>query len=247
MSARIVYFHGMPGGPGEWDHFASAALRQKAFVPDRNIPVEPEVLAVRIAAECGEGPLTLIGFSLGAPVALTLADLLGDQVEHIHLIAPAAPLELGEFLHTMAGAPLFAMAKARPGMFGHLTRLEGLVARFVPGFLLGQLMASAAGKDRNLRTEPAFRTAMARVLQTGLGRNWRGFEEEVVRYVAEWSALPARITAPVTIWQGDADNWTPPAMAEALAGTLGGKTELRRLPGCSHYSALRRALTEIQA
>lgn len=247
MSAQIVYFHGMPGGPGEWDHFASPTLRQKAFLPDRNVPIEPEALAARIAAECGDAPLTLIGFSLGAPAALAVADLLGTRVERLHLIAPAAPLELGEFLHAMAGAPLFGMAKARPGIFRHVARLEGLAARFAPGFLLGQLMASAAGKDRDLRADPAFRAAMAQVLRSGLGRNWRGFDREVVRYVADWSALPARITTPVTIWQGDADNWTPPAMAEALARRLGGKVEVLWLPGCSHYSALQRALAEIRA
>ena len=64
-------------------------------------------------------------------------------------------------------------------------------------------------------------------------------------HVEFWREVLAQTSAPVTIWQGDADNWTPPAMADALAAALPGPVTLHRLPGCSHYSALRRALIQI--
>ena len=44
---------------------------------------------------------------------------------------------------------------------------------------------------------------------------------------------------PVTIWQGSEDDWTPPAMAEALAALLPTTPAVHILPGCSHFSTLR--------
>ena len=87
---HIAYFHGQPGGPGEWQACAPPGLR--AFAPDRTMPVDTATLAGLVVTHCADGPVTLIGFSLGAPVALAVARALGDRVAHLHLISPAAPL-----------------------------------------------------------------------------------------------------------------------------------------------------------
>lgn len=242
---RTVYFHGMPGGPAEWT--ACAPTGHRAFAPDRNAPVQPRDLADAARRHCRAGPITLVGFSLGAPVALAVARELGERAGHLHLVSPAAPLQLGDFLEAMAGGPLFAMAARHPRLFGAVARVEGLIARIAPGFLFDRLFASAAGGDIALRSDPDFRSAMALVLREGLGRDPRGFTAEVIDYVADWRDGLER-SAPMpstTIWQGEADNWTPPAMAEALAAALPGTVTVRRLPGCSHYSALRCALAQI--
>lgn len=241
-SARLVYFHGQPGGPGEWQACAPAGLL--AFTPDRNAGVDAGKLAAQIVSRCADGPLTLIGFSLGAPVALAVARRLGGRAAHIHLVSPAAPLALGNFLDTMAGGTLFRLARSWPGLFGLAARLQGLLARTAPLFLLDRLFATAAGDDRPLSRDPAFRQAMADVLREGLGRSSSGFIAEVTAYARGQPDLTLGNT-PVTIWQGDADNWTPPAMARALAEALPGPVTLNLLPGCSHYSALRAALARL--
>lgn len=245
----IVYCHGMPGGPGEWVVNAPAALREAAFLPDRNAPalVDPQTLADAISARFPQGGITLVGFSLGAFAALRVAARLGRQVAALHLISPAGPLQLGDFLPRMAGGPLFRMAGAQPRLFGAVAHVEAWLARGAPGFLLGRLMASAAGQDIALRSDPAFRAGMAGVLRAGLGRDPRGFIAEVRAYVDDWRGELAKVTAPVTLWQGDADNWTPTAMATALAAALPGRARVEWLPGCSHYSALRAALIQIAA
>lgn len=240
---QIAYFHGLPGGPDEWAACAPPGL--KAFAPDRNAPVDPATLAAQVATHCGDGPITLIGFSLGTPIALAVARELGSRAGQIHLVSPAAPLQLGDFLGAMAGGPLFAMAARRPRLFRAIARLQGRIARVAPTFLLGRLFASAAGGDVALRGDPAFRAALAQVLHRGLGRDPRGFIAEIEAYVLDWRAALAQTNTPITIWQGDADNWTPPAMAQALAATLPGPVTLRCLPGCSHYSALRSALAQL--
>jgi pimeloyl-ACP methyl ester carboxylesterase len=240
---HIAYFHGQPGGPGEWQACAPPGLR--AFAPDRTMPVDTATLAGLVVTHCADGPVTLIGFSLGAPVALAVARALGDRVAHLHLISPAAPLALGDFLPAMAGGGLFRLARARPALFRLVAQLESLIARTAPGFLCDRLFATAAGADLALSRDPGFRQAMAQVLRAGLGRTPAGFIAEVTAYAANGPADLAGPAVPITLWQGDADNWTPPAMAEALAAALPAPVTLNRLPGCSHYSALRAALARL--
>lgn len=248
MAAPIVlptraYFHGLPGGSGEWALCAPMGLA--AFAPDRNAPLSDAALSAQVQANCANEPITLIGFSLGAPIALAVARELGAQVAHIHLASPAAPLQLGDFLGQMAGGPLFRMAARKARLFRAVAQMEGLIARIAPSFLFDRLFASAAGDDTALARDPVFRAGMAEVLRGGLGRDWHGFAQEVEAYVADWRESLSAVTAPVTIWQGEADTWTPPAMAEALAAALTGPVTLKRLPGSSHYSTLRRALASL--
>lgn len=242
MSADTAYFHGLPGGPGEWTHIAPRLLSEQAWVPDRN---RGGALDDEFAARFPAGGARLIGFSLGVPVALALAVRHPQRVAALHLISPAAPLQLGDFLGDMAGAPLFRMAERQPRLFAAVARTESLIARLAPAFLFDRLFASAAGEDAVLARDPAFRGAMAQVLRAGLGASTRGFAGEVRGYVADWRPVLEQIRAPVTIWQGAADNWTPPAMARALAAALPGGAELRMIAGASHYTALRTALAEI--
>lgn len=241
MSGRIAYFHGQPGGPGEWTYFAPAGLRSAAIVPDRNPGCDPGDL---VAALDGDD-WTLVGFSLGAPVALQVAAALGQRASQVHLISPAAPLQLGDFLPAMAGGALFRLAAARPRLFALVARAESILARIARRWLLGRLMAEADGADRALAADPAFVIAMSTVLHGGLGRGADGLIADVSAYVGDWRAVLEGVTAPVTIWQGDADTWTPPAMAYALQAALPGGAALHIIPGASHYSTLREALQRI--
>lgn len=240
--AELVYFHGMPGGPGEWACNAPESMNGPGvWVPDLNeAAADPEALAEQCPADA-----TLIGFSLGAFVALETAARAPARVSALHLISPAGPLQLGHFLDAMAGGPLFRMARDRPRLFKTVAGLERQVARIAPGFLLGRLMATAQGEDLALARDPEFREAMAAVLGQGLGRTTAGFVRTVTAYVQDWRSSLAAISAPVTIWQGDQDNWTPPVMAAALAAALPGSAALITVPGASHYSTLRHALRRI--
>ena len=186
----------------------------------------------------------MIGFSAGAFAALQVALRLGARVRHLHLISPAAPLQLGSFHADMAGGPVFRLAAERPVLFTLLVKVELLLARLAPRFLLGRLMATAQGGDAALARDPAFLSGMAGVLRAGLGRDAAGFAAEVLAYVQDWRGDLAMVQVPVTIWQGDEDNWTPPAMGQALHAALPG-SRLEWLPGCSHYSALQAALRKL--
>ena len=87
---------------------------------------------------------------------------------------------------------------------------------------------------------------MAETLRTGLGFSATGYIGQIRRYVQDWRDVLSQVHAPITIWQGDADNWTPPAMAQALAAALPGPVTTVMLPGASHYTALQAALARIE-
>lgn len=71
----------------------------------------------------GGHPIRLIGFSIGASVALRIAALLGDKVEGIYLLSPAAPLEVKGNVDGMgAGRYTFFLAKRCPPLFSLFAR-----------------------------------------------------------------------------------------------------------------------------
>ena len=127
MSERLVYFHGMPGGPDEWALCAPGGV--SAIVLNRNPAITASELAALLRAQIGAEPVVLIGFSLGVPPALAVAADLGEQVTGLHLISPAAPLQLGDFLDRMAGGPLFRLALSQPWVFRQIVRVEAVLAR----------------------------------------------------------------------------------------------------------------------
>lgn len=171
-------------------------------------------------------------------MALRLAGHLGDRVAGIDLIAPAAPLTLGNFLPDMAGGALFTLARDHPRLFAMTTRGQALAAKFVPGLLVKALLGDTRGGDVELARDPAFRALLCAILRETFVEGGNGYRAEIAGYVGDWLSALDAVTQPVTIWQGDQDNWVPPPMARALAARLPAGAQLELLPGLSHYSAL---------
>lgn len=251
---QYVYFHGEPGSPDELGLIPAGSLPAGLFAPDRaadrpDLPLGPYLdhLAAAVVARFPSGPIRLVGFSLGAFVAIEVALRMADRPVRLDLVSPAAPLRLGDFLPDMAGGAVFGLAAARPGLFGMLTSMQGGLARVAPGLLFRQIFAGAAGADADLARDPAFQATIGRILRNSLAHGARGYRREVLGYVAWSPERLAGLNHRVTLWQGEADTWTPPAMAGALARAVPGAPTVRTLPGLSHYSTLQAALPEIFA
>jgi pimeloyl-ACP methyl ester carboxylesterase len=243
-----VYFHGLPGTTNELQILGIAsgtlaAIDRSGIAASLSDSDYFAALADR-AAQHGAS-LHLIGFSLGAAAALRVAARIPDAIAQIDLIAPAAPPELGDFLDQAAGGPIFRMAANQPKLFHLVVRLQAFLARHMPMLLVRGLFAGSAGGDRSLAGDPVFRRAMTAILRAGLGAQPASYEREITAYVGPWPDILPQVTAPVTIWQGDADNWSPPAMARALAAGLPNVANLHLLPGLSHYSTLKAAMPPI--
>lgn len=251
-----VYFHGQPGSPGELGLAEAAPNPSQIFAPDRGsdqvalgFEAYMDHLADAIIDRFPTGSLRLIGFSMGAFIAMEVsarlsARALGREVS-LDLISPPAPLDTGNYLPDMAGGLVFNLAKSAPWAFNWMTGLQARLAAAAPQMLYAQLFSTAAGEDKALAETPDFEAMILDLLGRTLQGGAKGSRREILAYVRAKADRLSRITAPVTLWQGSLDNWTPPAMADALAARLPNLKADHRLAGCSHYSTLKAALRQI--
>ncbi|MBW7014985.1 alpha/beta fold hydrolase [Pseudomonas sp. N040] len=247
----VVYFHGVPGAPAECalfdlqgqvdglsfvclDRFsADSSLRGEAYY---------RALAAEILACAGTAQVHLVGFSIGAFVALQVCRHLPDQVASLNLISAAAPLEAGDFLQGMAGRQVFSLARRWPMLFRLLSRWQAVLAKFAPKLLFNLLFASAQGADRELSADPEFQAQSMAQLRSCFAGRLAGYVREVCSYVLPWAASLAAVTVNTRIWQGAEDNWSPQGMAEYLRAALAGGEPVVLMPGLSHYSCLQQAV-----
>lgn len=257
MTRCIVYFHGTPGAPAEaavLQHHA-AALGLKVICPDRyavdaRITGERyfQALADDIVQQAQGRPVDIVGFSMGAFVALQVCRLIPGQVASLHLVAAAAPLDGGDFLPHMAGKTVFAMARAWPVVFKLMSYWQGLLASVWPSMLYKMLFASAVAGDHALARDADFRELIGRVLQSCFSRDkMPGYLRDVQAYVSPWRHTLTGVTVKTHLWHGDQDNWAPVAMSTYLAQALKGCEGVHILTGLSHYSALYAAAPQICA
>jgi pimeloyl-ACP methyl ester carboxylesterase len=242
-----IYFHGAPGAPSELAAFDAPARAYgltlgcfDRFALDAALtgPAYFATLADAVRAVAGERQVNLIGFSIGACVALHISRLLGAQVRQLHLISAAAPLQSGRFLPSMAGRAVFRSAKASPALFKAVTLCQATLARWAPGVLRFALFRGAAGADHGLASDRAFRLSMNDLLHTGLGIGWAGYVRDILIYVQDWSTTPAQVMADTSLWHGSLDNWSPPEMATCLQRGIPNCRQLNMLEGLSHYSCM---------
>jgi pimeloyl-ACP methyl ester carboxylesterase len=248
---QIVYLHGFPGGPEEVQAFGSFTL--PIYAPDRrhdaphlDFPAYVDHLTQSVRAQFPQGPITLIGFSAGARMALDLGVKLEGRVNEIILISAAAPLQSRDFLKGMAGRLVFGVAQHSPVTFRALTWMQSQLARFAPGRLFQSVFASAQGVDIALRADATFNQVIQSVIIKTLQLGSVSYRREILAYVAPWADLLPRVKAPVTLWHGTVDNWTPIGMADVLEAALPNVHAVHRLSGLSHYSTLRAAMAALQ-
>jgi pimeloyl-ACP methyl ester carboxylesterase len=243
----VVYFHGAPGSMGEAEFLRRDAEQhglqvvcQDRFSIDRSTVGDSyfQVLADDIARLAQGTEVDIIGFSIGAFVALQVSRLMPGRVRSLHLISPAAPLEGGDFLKSMAGGKVFLLAKNWPLAFKLLSYWQGLLAAFVPKLLFGMLFSSALAGDKELAAGDDFKKSMRRVLRECFCGNVSGYLRDVQAYVSPWQTSLQDISTKTQLWHGDKDNWSPKEMSEYLQKQLPHCVEVHRMQGLSHYSTL---------
>lgn len=235
----LIYLHGLPGSSMEIS-LAGCSL-DGVFAPEFGQGKEE----ASILAHIGERKARLVGFSLGAFRALVFAAQHPQAVESIDLIAPAAPLDLGDYLPLMAGGPVFRLARLSPTIFTLISGVQAYLARHRPQLLARQIFSTAQGHDAALVKQPDFQQRWAAMVQASLGAQRHAYCQAILAYVRAPHDFLSQVHAPVTLWYGTQDNWTPPAMAMALAARLPYGVACHAIEGASHYSTLCAALPQI--
>jgi pimeloyl-ACP methyl ester carboxylesterase len=211
----VLLLHGQPGAAADWERLRGAlgdrvprtiAIDRPGW--DRSSSVTS--LAGNAAAALGAlnhaeiTRATVVGHSLGAAVAASLAVAAPERVGRLVLVAPAANLESLSTVDYLLAAPLVGWLASIGAMAG-----GGLVLGAGP--VRHWVAEATALDDRYLR-------AAGRMLVTP--RAWRAFVREQRFVVRELPSLERRltdITAPTTIVAGAGDHVVPIAAARRLA------------------------------
>ena len=190
----------------------------------------------------GAVPLVYLHGLPGGPDEVSLVSDLADA-----FFAPDLRdgSETEQIVARLAGGPIFRMARDHSRLFFLTTQVQAIVARAAPDFFARQVFAHAAGKDTPLAADAAFRRAWSASARHCLAGGASAYRAEIAAYVKPWSDLLSTVSAPVTIWYGTADNWVPPAMADALAERLPNVVCVRQIMDGGHYSTLAAALPHI--
>lgn len=247
----FVYCHGLPGLPGELEAFAPPELAAKSIAISR---LDSGAKSYRDAALAAfdkatveiEGQCLLFGFSLGAMAALHIAKARPERLARVMLVSPAAPLELGDFLPTMAGRPVFEAAARGDLSIRALCAAQSLALAVNWRSLRSAMFRDASPSERAFVSDPTVETAIRCALRECLGPLQAAYRRELIAYVQPWAAHIQGIMSPIEIWQGAADTWTPPSMARALCEHLGNSASLTLCDGLGHYSTLARALRALK-
>lgn len=194
-----------------------------------------------LTVDFADRQINLVGFSIGAMIAIKIAAVRPERVGRLTLISPAAPLCLGDFLPEMAGATVFNLAIKRPKTLRALTFGQGLLSRFSPGFLLKQLFAKCGEAEKELLEDPQFRDVMAHGHSNSFSRYPDNYLQFVQSYVEDWSADLAKVTCEFETWHGAKDTWSPIAMSHKLCDAIAAPCRLHVVQDGEHYSTLTKA------
>lgn len=243
----IIYFHGVPGAPEECAIFDLYGKENgltfmcfDRFSVDSSIDGEAyyQFLAKEILKKAAGDKVDVIGFSMGAFIALQTCRYMVNEVRNLHLISAAAPLEAGDFLNAMAGKHVFQLAKAFSVVFVLLSYWQGLLALLFPNALFRLLFANTAGGDRALVVNRGFQSNIIKTLRSCFIGRVQGYTRDIKAYVHPWKTTLAEISVNTHIWHGAEDNWSPKLMAEYLKSAIPSCSHIEILDGLSHYSCL---------
>lgn len=250
----IIYFHGAPGGLNELRPFNLYGEEHKLtfvcfdrFSIDTSLKGEVyyQFLAKEILTYAAGRKIDIIGFSIGAFIALQTCRYLNNEVMNLHLVSAAAPLDAGDFIDAMAGKHVFQLAKKFPSFFILLSYWQGLLALVFPNALFYLLFASATGKDKMLMRNQEFKFNITQMLKSCFTNYIKGYTRDIKAYVRPWKATLSEISVNTHIWHGEKDNWSPVIMAEYLHSSISSCSHIEILHDLSHYSCLYETIPKI--
>lgn len=236
-SSNIIYCHGLPGSSHEikfLEHHDSLAVH--VFGPQHSDEI------FKLTSSSLNRSVHVIGFSLGAMAAIKIAAQHHNKVSMMSLIAPAAPLELGNFLPGMAGRVVFQTASRSALQFRALTALQKISVRLSSKFVIQSMFKGSPESEAALLQHSDFKESLLAGFKDSYGKNQKAYRSEIHDYMKSWAYHLESINCPVKIYHGASDNWAPVDMAYALKDKIPSKVDVIEYRGLGHFSTLRKAL-----
>ncbi len=233
----VFYCHGLPGSAAEIE----TLIPEGGDAPHVLAPLDFDGFDAA-AVNAAEDGVHLIGFSCGAMTAIMIAATRPNLVSKLTLIAPAAPLELGNFLPDMAGKPVFEIAKRGRLHFQAFTAMQRLGVALAPKKVVDAMFHGSPDADMNLLEDLNFLETVRLGLKQSLGRDSRAYREAIHTYVNPWAHHLKDIRCPITLHHGTLDNWAPIEMSHAIQSQLKSHVDFISHEGLGHYSTLHTTL-----
>ncbi|MFF5767655.1 alpha/beta fold hydrolase [Streptomyces tanashiensis] len=254
----VVLFHGTPGTrlgtllPGlasQHPGFRFLAYDRPGYGESQRAPGRRVADAARdtaaVADAFGIERFAVVGRSGGGPHALACAALLPERVRAATVLVGLAPPD-ATGLDWQAGMTPFnvreyGLARARldgrdPDGLEQDLAARAAVLRRDPVRLLDDLRAELSPHDLPVVEDPRVRTVLLRTYQEALRVSHHGWLDDCLAFVSPWGLDLTSITAPVLLWHGLDDAFSPVAHTRWLAGRIPG-AEPVVVPDAGHFAA----------
>jgi pimeloyl-ACP methyl ester carboxylesterase len=251
----VFFLHGTPGsrvGPSPRPQvlyklgvrlisFDRPGYGGSARLADRRVAdVAEDVEAIAEALEIDT--FAVLGRSGGAPHALACAAMLPERVTRVGALVSLAPWDrmgYNEWLNGMSDSNIreYTAAATEPALL--TTRLMQTAARIKanPTSHVTTLGPEMPEDDRRVVADVGIRALLAKNFAEALRDSADGWIDDALAFSAPWGFDPADIKAPVYLWHGDDDVFSPVAHTQWLADKIPGAHMVIK-PGTAHFGAL---------
>jgi pimeloyl-ACP methyl ester carboxylesterase len=210
-------------------------------LPDRRVADAAEDVKA-IAESFGIDRFSVVGRSGGGPHALACAALLKEQVICAAALGSLAPYDAEglDWSVGMADSNVRAYHNAEdddPGALVTMLNEQAGHVRDNSEGLLKLLWPELVGHDKEVIGDIALRRIIANIHADALRNTTDGWIDDVVALSRPWGFELADITAPVKLWSGSDDVFSPASHTYWLAKQIHTAT-LDIAPGAAHFGAV---------
>lgn len=195
-----------------------------------------------IAEALGIKRFAVLGRSGGGQHALACAALLPHRVTRVGVLVSLAPWEgMGQqWFDGMADSNRieYMAAGSEPGTLA--TRLGQAAARIKadPRSHVATLSPEMPDDDRRVMADVGIQALLAQNFAEALRDSADGWIDDALAFRAPWGFDPAEIKAPVLLWHGTDDVFSPVAHTRWLAEKIESAKVVIIKPGAAHFGAL---------
>ncbi|MEV7279970.1 alpha/beta hydrolase [Streptomyces sp. NPDC093111] len=201
--------------------------------------------AVAVADAFGVERFAVVGRSGGGPHALACAALLPDRVRAAAVLVGLAPPDAAglDWYAGMTPFNVYAYGLARaqldgrdPGALARDLAARAHAIRRDPARLLDDLGAELSPHDRRVVEDPRVRTVLLRTYEEALRVSHHGWLDDCLAFVRPWGFDVSAVAAPVLLWHGLDDAFSPVAHTRWLAEHIP-SAEPVLVPDAGHFAA----------
>lgn len=194
-----------------------------------------------IADALGVGEFAVVGRSGGGPHALACAALLPQRVTRVAVLVGLAPPSADglDWLAGMTASNIVHYTAAAAGEDSLVSWLGPAAAaiRADPAEMLARLRGELPDPDRQIVADPGIRTLLMASYAEALRASAYGWVDDTLAFLARWGFSLTAVTAPVLVWHGENDVFSPVSHAVWLSTKMSGASVVVQA-GATHFSAI---------